>query len=469
MGVIAYSVLIGYFFLFLVNSAGRLKIRLNCAGMMIVFSFIIIIACWPLYTGDVAGSLSPEELPRCYYAVKREIDASKEDANVLILPDNLSPFFDWLDKDDKLLSAWYFENSFFSKPVIFLFILSFSEQHKFLYSQLQGDVPLDKLLALYNVKHVILHKDYLINNDFKKPNRNYHMYKDKIAQAGTLKLERDGEYLEYYTLADSCFLPKVFVPTSITYIHSGDWLDRVKKNPRDLMTGRTEWQTSVNSGTRMRPAENGSYSLLSKVLARRDSAVRNLYFLDDLMPGRKKFLSDVVKSRGHREFFVVSGGQPAKVMQTYPAASLPTIRVSKIHPTKYLISVSNARDGFPLVFSESFHGGWKLYLRALGPDFKAAEKCRIWDTWFKEPFCDEEHILANGYANAWWIDPDNVRGQGAEIKNYYENPDGSIDFEMILEYWPQRLFYLGLLVSIIGFFICLSYLFVDSCHRRRVG
>lgn len=233
----------------------------------------------------------------------------------------------------------------------------------------------------------------------------------------------------------------------------------------------------------------------------------------------------------------------------------PILEFEKINPGKYRIRVHQATNSFPLVFSQNFHSGWKIYLMKnqkpkLEPqnldDYKIldgnendqadreslvgyinqgwisnlgdgrvkkikhrkfedgeekidyVEKYKIdfvsknfqgtiqnnnlsqghiWDTWLKESLAEKNHFIVNGYANSWWIDLDQVKGsasakamvgkQESKIKSYTENSDGSIDFELIIEFWPQRLFYLGLLVSGMTLLGCIGYLGYNYIYKRK--
>jgi len=165
----------------------------------------------------------------------------------------------------------------------------------------------------------------------------------------------------------------------------------------------------------------------------------------------------------------------------------PKITFVKINPTKYRVRVEGARGPYTLVFSESFHRGWKLYKRDIrnwildigetstkkdignqildtgeqkqygeivasyfDGEIKEGTHKNIFldkntfETWGKKPIAEDRHYLVNGYANSWYITPQDVGGK----ENY----------ELIVEFWPQRLFYIGLLISTIIFIGCLSYL-----------
>ncbi|MBF0554271.1 MAG: hypothetical protein HQK96_06870 [Nitrospirae bacterium] len=75
---------------------------------------------------------------------------------------------------------------------------------------------------------------------------------------------------------------------------------------------------------------------------------------------------------------------------------------------------------------------------------------------------DLYHWQANGFANSWWVDLGLVRKlHQATIKEegfYKQNEDGSIDFEIVVEFWPQRLFYIGVFISIVTLVVCIIYL-----------
>lgn len=226
----------------------------------------------------------------------------------------------------------------------------------------------------------------------------------------------------------------------------------------------------------------------------------------------------------------------------------PILEFKKISPTKYRVRVHGAKGGFPLVFSESFHEGWKGYLvktepakvrikadlankvssyrvldgndddqanreelldyiskgwvTELGDDEQKTiihnkwengerrldylEKYSIdfvsknfqdtiqndnlqngafYEAWFEKPLPEEEHLPVNGYANSWYIE---VEKNCNEYSNKcIKNADGSYDMELVVEFEPQRLFYIGLFVSGMALFCCLVYLGYSFAKRRK--
>lgn len=111
------------------------------------------------------------------------------------------------------------------------------------------------------------------------------------------------------------------------------------------------------------------------------------------------------------------------------AASSPIIKFVKISPAKYQVKVSGVSGPYVLVFSESFHPGWKL---SIG----------------KEQIPDSRHVLVNGYANSWLITSEDSRETG--------------NYEMMLEFVPERLYTIFLAVSVLTLLISLGLIILIS-------
>lgn len=72
------------------------------------------------------------------------------------------------------------------------------------------------------------------------------------------------------------------------------------------------------------------------------------------------------------------------------------------------------------------------------------------------------------YANQWTIDPEYIRANYPR-EFYRENSDGTIDVRMTMYFRPQSYFYLGLIISGLTLFGCVSYLVVSGVRGRRRG
>ncbi len=156
--------------------------------------------------------------------------------------------------------------------------------------------------------------------------------------------------------------------------------------------------------------------------------------------------------------------------------AMPRITFTKINPTKYRVRVEGAKEPYTLIFSESFHRGWRAYINKtenlrgttqnqeeivasyFDGEIKEGVHRNIFlekatfETWGKDPLPQERHLLVNGYANSWYITP--------------EDSGGRENYEVIIEFQPQRLFYLGLFISIFVFIGCIIYLIYDKFRNK---
>ncbi|OGM92929.1 hypothetical protein A2333_02015 [Candidatus Wolfebacteria bacterium RIFOXYB2_FULL_49_7] len=133
-----------------------------------------------------------------------------------------------------------------------------------------------------------------------------------------------------------------------------------------------------------------------------------------------------------------------------------------VNPTKKLVHIKGATTPFFLAMSESYHDKWQLQMN----DGEVNGFFRSWVPFVKPVrIADEYHYKLNGFLNSWYIDTETLC---AVEKRCVQNTDGSYDIEMVIEFFPQRWFYLGLLISGTTFAGCIGYLLYDGVKRIRV-
>ncbi|HRZ85591.1 MAG TPA: hypothetical protein P5277_02315 [Candidatus Paceibacterota bacterium] len=161
------------------------------------------------------------------------------------------------------------------------------------------------------------------------------------------------------------------------------------------------------------------------------------------------------------------------------------IHFQKINPTKYSLYIKDLNENQDLSFLESYHKDWKLYIKK-NPTNNWCEPIEFYENTntteckhtqkffegeelvylFKKPVFDGSHEMVFDYANGWTIDPQYIKDNFS--KEYYtENPDGSINVELVLYFKPQSYFYLGLIISITTFILCIAYLIYDFVKRHK--
>jgi len=133
-----------------------------------------------------------------------------------------------------------------------------------------------------------------------------------------------------------------------------------------------------------------------------------------------------------------------------------------INPTKKIIHIKGATTPFFLAMSESYHEQWELQMNN--------EKIQgILNGWWpfakREKVSDEYHYKLENFLNAWYVDTIELcKNNNSACKI---NEDGSYDIEMVAEFWPQRWFYLGLLISGTTLVGCVGYLGYDFIRERK--
>lgn len=171
-------------------------------------------------------------------------------------------------------------------------------------------------------------------------------------------------------------------------------------------------------------------------------------FSPGYVPGQNIEISNIkIRSLSDSDTFIVK-----KLRENL--RNIPKMEFFRINPTKYEVKISGATEPYFIVFSELFNPGWKLYLSDTSvyePRLQIAEYFNgdiierghsnlffhkgLVQNWFKKPIADESHIETNGFGNTWFIEPSDT--------------GGLTDYVLTIEFWPQRLYYISLIISLI--------------------
>ncbi|MDL1969860.1 MAG: alpha-(1-_3)-arabinofuranosyltransferase family protein [Candidatus Desulfofervidaceae bacterium] len=368
--------------------------------VLLLFSLINIYA-WPFWTGDIwrnQGKILPGlrfQIPEYYSDIKQYLDNSEQQSyRILQLPDNatLVPGIVTLNLNGRLYAGSDPLSRMLEVPIIYLnpFNFSISENMTSLLFQHYSTNLGNFVKEIQNLSKILNIKLVLLRND--SDNTLYSNIRDsnkiKPFLRRSFMLENSFGKLDLYHVSNSYFLPHIY--PSIPNANTCD-----------------------NSNTVVQP--------------------------------------------------------------------LPTLTFHKISPTRYEVKVENATAPFFLVFSESYHPKWKAYIKTENRNWKVENrkqktgngkweivaeypKVRVKEArhemeftpkdisyLFKKPLPEKYHLLVNGYANAWYIDPKKI---------------GQRNFTITLYFWPQSLFYLGLFISGVTLLGCLGYLGWDWRRRR---
>ena len=133
-----------------------------------------------------------------------------------------------------------------------------------------------------------------------------------------------------------------------------------------------------------------------------------------------------------------------------------------LNPTKKLVHIKGATTPFYLAMSEAYHPQWQAQLT----NNKIQGLFNKWIPWVNpDRISDDKHFELDGFLNGWFVEPEQLCANNNSACK--KNTNGSYDIEMTVEFFPQRWFYLGLLISGTTLLGCLLYLGYDFARRRK--
>jgi len=259
-----------------------------------------------------------------------------------------------------------------------------------------------RVLPLWNVEYVLDQKDISAPKEIPRTVTAEILQKDGVINT---KPDKSFGPLDLYHINDKYFLPRIYTNSSAAYVN-GDF---------DVL-----------------PSLLNTNYLGEKPVVLFSKQNLETKFID---------LNGIVKLEQNGEEWRSS------LFKTSTNISEPEINFEQINPTKYIVKINKASAPFWLVFSQTFHPYWKAYIRQnskiKNQGSKFIEKSALLSAFVDKGARLEvkEHYLVNGYANGWYID---------------HNKDQS--FEIVIEYWPQRLFETMWFIFGIALIICFGYL-----------
>lgn len=187
-----------------------------------------------------------------------------------------------------------------------------------------------------------------------------------------------------------------------------------------------------------------NYILVEKNLT---SELKNGYFFDhDILKLQdenffKNILGNKVYQTSGNSYILYRSKTPTLVL------SGPIKYFHKINDVKYSMHIALSNKKEILKFSEPFHSGWKLYKREQNSESMLGDTLFI----FKKPLFENTHtVSSSGYGNVWTIGKVN----------------GKADYDIVLYFMPELLFYIGLLLSIGGIVIQIFFLWKSNLLKN---
>ncbi len=156
--------------------------------------------------------------------------------------------------------------------------------------------------------------------------------------------------------------------------------------------------------------------------------------------------------------------------------SFSYIEYKKISPVKYRLIIHGVSRSFILILTEIFHEGWKIYPVSFSStnnnnvnmdghnvvENKSLPNGVFYETFFLKSIDEVNHLKINDFANGWTIDAKLIENN---FPYSIRKKNNMHDMEIVIEYMPQKIYLLGLLVSFSTFVI--SALFLLTRYRKN--
>mgnify|MGYP001569786949 FL=1 len=423
-------------------SLQELVFRKNIFKSIFIICLISILAIsYPLVTGgvfyrDKVGFWDHRNLPYIpedYLNVSKIINQNLYDSNIYEYPFALFGFFDFGYKKHEGVDLL---NLLSSKS--FISICSGFSTNCNILNLFQTDIEskLDKFASV-NSRYILRHNDLFSYDD---PGG---YWKNNYVLGNILEPAYQSKLLDLFRVPDRYFLPHFYL-----------------ENPKLVTAGNS-------ASVEYKKISNVTYRVNLKNIS--DSS--KLVFNESMDVGWKIYPAGEQKKNINSDFIYTSfrnnpdQANKEEIVQYIDQNAVSTLgdgakKVKKYGAwIGYQYSVTDSQPYTVDFFSKKIHGTIQND-NLPGVSF--------WNTWLSDPIITESNYFkANDYANGWNLDPYSVCVK--ETSSCYKNPDGSFDIYLIVEFWPQRLFYFGLAISGLAVVSLVTLFFIEDIHSRRVS
>ena len=451
----AYALLIGIFF----DSIAKIKDSQKRKFSLFTITVVLILSVWPWWTGEFENiqnrpigkdfRFRTQEFPRDYYEVEKFFRKIDWASRVLYLPYGLGLSYKYNHK---------FQGAYHESIDIFG-----------VFSPIPGAfMPTDRPSAIADYLLFLGKTDDIIKSTFLTPTNFYVLRKDIDAGPVEEIIKRKNLYFPRHLF------------------------DLIWESKNILIYQRKNLLPLVYSPSKVR-LQNGTVNAFDDV---------SISVLADQEPALIFVSQDFKK--------VLDNWDAVTRLAATPEVQR-MVEFRKINPTKLRVRLHHVRDDVPLFFGESYSTGWKLYsipyqasekatsiakvneislknqlfqadsaeikkftdqgwISSIGKEFISKSffgtvqnnnlaEGSLMDAWFSIPLPEERHIKVNGYANGWLIDTEELCADSEICK---KNKDGSFDIELVMEFWPQQIFYIGLVITGVTLFLLIFFLLRPS-------
>jgi len=501
--IFSFSILLSMSLLRINEKISKLHFSLFSKRLIWVFPLLIVLYCAkPFFLGEVVTKIHKTIIPTEYHDINTYFSGIKTDSSVLSLPQLSSGLtLDWgngnyyaggANPDYFLLGRPTWSNGWFLPGNMT------SNQFSFF----------KNMLSRTNVKYIFLHKDIPEEYSFEvnikgstKGQANFNQLNDQIMSDKDFKLIRENKYFKVFEISQEKYVSHLYSSNDVSI--SDQSFNSVIKNLslekqlispvvyfKDQNIGKDELLKNLSSlnnkskdATKLSPTSPTlEYKKINPTKYRiRVHGAREqfpLIFSESFDNGWKAYpvnskqIADSGKDktnlidRANSSYRILDNNNEDQVSKEELIDFINRGLVTTIGDNKQK-EINHKKWGHNKEKSDYTE---KYSIDFISKNFKNTiqndnlKKGTITETWFKTPLDNNKnHLTVNGYANSWIVNPSSACANSDKCT---KNADGSYDMELVLEFWPQRLFYLGLFLVGMTLLLCVVCL-VYSWRRKK--
>ncbi len=426
-GAVFYLSLI-YALLFFIIVANSQKHKIKYT---VIFLCINSITSYPFFNGEVYKNFNGNEygnseeigykIPEVYFRVKKTLDSLQIDAKIY-----------YLNSDLKYLNTKW---GFFG-PVIYNFIYKHTNIS---FNKVNGG------LAAHNVGFI-----YKDNSLFGRKQEEFIKSKSII----------NDEFITISRTSRNDFLPHIYIPTQLLNTQKPEHIKSSCETPACLVAlgyayvdtpylalpYSTASRSNIAPHLEFRKINSTKY----RVRVHNASVSLPLVFSETNNPGWKVYAGNMwkadVPNNDLSSYKIFDGNKEDQAsineLQDFYQSGLITSLGDGKEKTIQHMQWKEGRE-VPS-YSEKYR------IAFISKDFKNTIQNNnlpdghLYETWFKKNIGEATHFTANGYANGWVVDVAALCGESQVCR---QNVDGTFDMELIIEFWPQQVQYLGIFIT----------------------
>lgn len=382
--ILSYSILIGYTTFIIKKYLSR---KSGIISLIFILS-VLSLFCYntlPLLTGNIKNVFEPKVIPDDYISIRDQLISDTDYYRTFWIPhSNRFSFFSDLhpriEAFDVVQNDWtyMFKNDDYRDPISTVSSLVASNYSDFLFDSA-------------SIRYIFLPYD---NYDeiYSKYGGEKNDYSEILNSSIWVKCV-DKNLSRTIIYENENYYPRIYIPRYTYIIRNADQLNELLKN----YDGRST----------------------TAIIFQKDALKSDI--CSDINVSSMKMESRGYTAGGMNPFIELRNPKEDSLISNFTNKYMASdIDIISNHNFEHTIRLSNVREPFILVLGENFDANWKFYNLGYRDTISSINLIDYFSILFEQFLPEKNHILINGYANAWYVDPDELHmNKTATIRLYY--------------------------------------------------